>query len=128
MLSAERRDQLACCYNDSMLVTNRWYRFSLRTLFIAIAVVGVAAGWLVRESQFIQARREFMAQADRERQGLIGFVHYASSPTIPVWRMWLGDSAESRVILPATWSNADLEKAKRLFPEAFQIAIEEVQE
>src|SRR5690349_18838372 len=37
----------------AMTTSRRWFRFSLRTLFIALTVLGVFLGWLVVQVQWI---------------------------------------------------------------------------
>jgi hypothetical protein len=36
----------------------RWFRFSLRTLFVLVTVIGVAAGWLANQLNWIRQRHQ----------------------------------------------------------------------
>ena len=40
--------------------TRRWFRFSLRTLFVVVTIVGVAAGWVTYQLNWLEQRREFI--------------------------------------------------------------------
>ncbi len=43
-------------------------------------------------------------------------------PKLPVWRRWMGDEPFSVIVAPATYSNADMQRLCRLFPETVFIA------
>lgn len=87
----------------------RWIRFSLRTLFVVV-VVSAFLAWLGTEYLFVRQRQEL-------RHHLMtypadGAVH---SPTIPYWRLLMGDQAIERIEVHPT---DDYELIGWAFPEA----------
>ena len=110
-----------------MTMTNRrWFRFSLRTLFVVVTLFGVWLGW---QRHIVQERKALIAELDQidpefhhetlesleKRTGRIDTFDYAR---IPIVRKWLGDETVLRVWLPNA-ANEDLAyRAERAFPEA----------
>jgi hypothetical protein len=95
----------------------RWFRFSLRTLFIAITLFAV---WLGSELRFVEKRRQFSSDGSAEGVWKRAWV-LESEPTclftkaIPPWRRLFGDEAAAFVICR---TEAHAKDARRLFPEA----------
>ncbi len=90
----------------------RWFQYSLRTLFVVMAVVGTAMGWAWQQIKWIHERREVI----NDRNVVLHAVY--DDDRLP-WPLWL--------VLEDGWSQincaADLpphRKAQlmRLFPEA----------
>jgi hypothetical protein len=91
----------------------RWFAFSLRTLFVVVTVVAIAAYAMtvlsiVRQRQ--QASRVFPIRATYANAG------DAKRPPF-VWRM-LGAETVHVVVLEPAGTESDVEKLRRLFPEA----------
>ena len=100
----------------------RWFRWSLRTMFVVVTVVAVLLGW---ELKFIRERHEFLRHTvypflNHDRGILLVPIKPAwEQPrvTIPFWREWLGDEAHWAIYLPHA-SEEDRRRAALLFPEA----------
>jgi hypothetical protein len=104
----------------------RRLQFSLGTLFVFVTVFAVWLGW---ELKFIRERNSFLALLDDCRtaeieaaRGRFVFSWILTpayeDPVIPVWRRWLGDQAQGVIILPGNTTDAHLQTARELFPEA----------
>jgi hypothetical protein len=115
----------------TLATKRRWFRFSLRTLFVAVTVIGVWLGW---QFNFVNERRAMRAWivdhggfvdifTRPDTTGSLAIIHYSrlmgpdEEPEIPQWRRWLGDEAVNQVMMPAESSAADINRAKHLFPE-----------
>jgi hypothetical protein len=117
----------------------RWFRFSLRTLFVMVTVVAAFLGWLASEWSFVRQRRACESHLNRSylaREGG-GAAPYPNSmflspepvpgwgealsrkPTIPFWRKWLGDEPFGIVCVPLRWPEYEVVRIRALFPEAF---------
>ena len=105
----------------------RWFKFSLRTLFVVVTVV---ACWLGYAIPWINQRHAFLAQPD------LIFEFNDSPPTTsnrwgnnwPVFAprgLWLlGERGLVSVWLPpSAWSPARQAQAERLFPEALLLNV-----
>jgi len=121
---------------------NRCYRlrFSLRTLLVAVAAVGILLGWLISDWRFARERWSWFTRLNAQAAEGGGVCTWAAVqcdgcelpkepqwregaywrlPTIPFWRRWLGDETFSLVKAPDSWSKDDAMKLRSLFPEAF---------
>ena len=84
----------------------RWFRFSLRTLFVLVTIVGVAAGWTARQLNWIRERHDFL---NRHPQV------YGEPDRKGPWPLRLfGEKTYSVLTVPSSAAHA----AKRLFPES----------
>jgi len=98
----------------------RWFRYSLRTLFMVVTVTGAATGWLLREWRFVAQRQAAIAQAWEIFDPAPPFkskleVANRSKPRIAFWRTLMGDKAISVI---TTEPEQDLAQLKALFLEA----------
>jgi hypothetical protein len=104
----------------------RWFRYSLRTMFVIVTLFAFWLGW---ELKFIRDRRAFVAAMDELRTAEIQkstsafglnftWTNQISGASIPFWRRWLGDEPQTVIALPRTSTEDDRETAVRLFPEA----------
>jgi hypothetical protein len=101
-------------------------------MFVAVTLFALWLGW---ELKFIRDRRSFLKSMDELREaelaqaatgltvafGGLGWTFQgapAVAVRIPFWRRWLGDEPQIELILPQSSTDADMENAKRLFPEA----------
>lgn len=110
-------------------------RFSLRTFFIAITLIAVISACPLNRIQ----QRRFESRWIEQNGGSVEVfvrpepitvapgMYYQSyqrvlgpeiEPEIPKWRRWLGDETYNQIYLPPGNSQSDLERARRLFPEA----------
>jgi hypothetical protein len=115
---------------------HRWFRFSLRTLIVAIALMPMIVSLPLYPIQRRRLERIWIEQHGGTVDVFVrplpivdldSGLYYQSyqrlmgpeiEPEIPKWRRWLGDEAYNQINLPAGSSGADLERTKRLFPEA----------
>jgi len=100
----------------------RWFRFSLRTLFVVMTLAGALIGWLVWELRYIHDRTAMRGWILQHGGGVPKPAAILNLPNpatrIPFWRELLGDETAPVVILPPGLLTADLEQIKRTFPEA----------
>jgi hypothetical protein len=100
--------------------TRRWFQFSLGTMFVVVTVAAVVVGW---ELKLIRERRSLLQSIVDENRGKV-FAPYArfasvKKATIPSWREWLGDKAVGDVTFFDYATDAEVEKARLAFREAF---------
>ena len=92
----------------------RWFRFSLRTLFVLVTIIGVAAGWVEQQLNWIRQRHTFLQAHDRS---------LLCSDTRPApWQLRVfGEPGYEHQMLMI--EQKYLQQAKELFPEvdSFQV-------
>ena len=90
----------------------RWFRFSLRTLFVVVALVAVALSWFLMEVRGrIHQRREFILAVDSLTPTGVYDVGSRRSPGL----LWLfGEQGVGTIYTAQRYEAA----ATRLFPEA----------
>ena len=105
----------------------RWFRFSLRTMFVMVTAGGLLAGWLVYELNWIRQRHAFLAKNEALRLSRVGVGSTSESDLKAPGLLWLFGETGNFVVVCVEGSSvdslteADLEtirEAKRLFPEA----------
>jgi hypothetical protein len=106
----------------------RWFRFSLRTLFMLVTIIGVGYGvfLFLKEARLVYQRRQFVAKLEADAKSLKGLSDASAEPsplknpdrTLPPIRRYLGDHSYSRIVLPISYSQTDVDQAVALFPEA----------
>jgi len=102
-------------------------RFTLRTLFVAIACLGVWLGCEVRTFRTVRERNEWLEHIVAKSATIVSSndARASAAPNVPVpeisWlRRLLGDRAISTISISVDekdWER-DFEKTKALFPEA----------
>lgn len=91
---------------------HRWLRFSLRTLFVLVTIVGVAAGWMACQLNWIRERHAFLSRYPQS---------YGEPDRKGPWPLRLfGEKTYSVLTVPSSAEHA----AKRLFPES-QIRVDD---
>jgi hypothetical protein len=86
-------------------------RFSLRTLFVLIALIAIPLGWSIRQLDWIRRRHEFLNRDDLP----IWYEGFWGSELDCPWYLRLfGEHART----PITVKKDHVEEAIRLFPEA----------
>jgi len=92
----------------------RWFRFSLRTMFVLLTILGVFLGWLTVQFKWIHDRHEAQHWLQSKLNALI-----INSPSrSPPWPLKiLGEPKVDVIWIPLNESTR-LEELKRLFPEA----------
>jgi len=100
----------------------RWFRFSLRTLFVVVTVFACALGWTYAVARRVWERERLIEEVGRNPIGLVS-THAPSDftdlPSAP-WSIRLfGGRTVGRFILPASqYTEADRQRIQDLFPEA----------
>ena len=96
----------------------RRFHFSLRTLFVVVAITGIWLGW----QRHLVSERKKILQWLELNQGFAYFEdkRFAGVPaTIPFWRLWMGDQAYTSIALRQGYVSVEEEaRTKTLFPEA----------
>jgi hypothetical protein len=87
----------------------RCFRFSLRTLFVTVALAAVPLGWVAYQLNWIRQRHAFL-----ERAGVVQYPPVAVDRPLP-WSLRL--FGESQQFLIGV-QHEDLELVQQLFPEA----------
>jgi len=101
----------------------RWFRFSLRTLFVLVAVLGLSLVWLGMQLKWIRERSEARQWIDQHTSRMLHFGDCKENERpFPIGLRLLGEREVREIWLAeSTMSNDDLEHVKRiakLFPEA----------
>jgi hypothetical protein len=106
-----------------IITTRRWFRFSLRTLFLVITVFAVWLGYYfnwIRERHQVLEGVEFAAKIVESRNGVIGFV--PPPHAFPLSLTILGEQSINAIAIPGSKTDpgneAKLASFARLFPEA----------
>jgi hypothetical protein len=99
----------------------RSFQFSLRTMFILLTATAVIC-WLTLEIMFVRERQAWLRN-ERQSHSLIKSASEWLGPVpetarVPSWRRMLGDEAIVKIGLATGSNQADLDRAKKLFPEA----------
>jgi hypothetical protein len=106
--------------------SRRWFRFSLRTIFVVVTVFAVWLGW---ELKFIRDRKVFLKWVD-ETSGSYGTKSewairpnnpFSNTPDVAKWRRWLGDDATIAITLGPGYTKDEAARMWRLFPEAINL-------
>jgi uncharacterized membrane protein YecN with MAPEG domain len=99
-----------------------WFRFSLRTLFIVVAIFG---GWLSWELQVVRERQKMRVWISQHHGFTVGFPTQGMMlrpqgllSRFPRYRHLLGDEPVMHIGLHEPIPISDLEEIDRLFPEA----------
>src|SRR5436190_21469206 len=92
----------------------RWFRFSLRTLFVVVTVIGIGAGWVAYQLNWIRQRHEFAKRYDSKSVFYDIFIVDGKSAKCPWCLRLFGEEAHPYL----TVKKERMEEANRLFPEA----------
>jgi len=108
----------------------RWFRFSLRTLFV---VVTVFACWLGYEMYWIRQRQivvgDPQVQNTRYHLGVTIYGkprqrHIRRMYSVAPWPLnWLGEPGYCDVVLKKGTSDGEVARVRRLFPEAENVVV-----
>jgi hypothetical protein len=91
----------------------RWFRFSLRTLFIVLTAVFLWLGWTVSA---IRERKQLLAELVKEGRGVIDYD--PSNSSLPWHRRALGDTYLMMVDFSPDTPDEMIERVRKTFPEA----------
>jgi hypothetical protein len=119
-LRGSRRDPIDSLAMQTTISTrHRWFRYSLRTMFVVMTAFAVWLGW---QSFTVRARR--LSIETIEAGGGLVYVYdpdYPLQPTrprIPFWRPWFGDQVIDEITLAEGSDARQLEWSQAQFPEA----------
>jgi hypothetical protein len=106
------------CLNEPKMTDTkpkrRWFRFSLRTLFVMVTIIGVAAGWAGYQLNWIRQRHAFISNSPPK---IVGLVAGRNDPTFKSpWTLNLFGEEPIRKLLGV--QEQYVSEAKALFPEA----------
>jgi hypothetical protein len=93
----------------------RWFRYSLRTLFVVVTLVAVLAGGLAWELHAAQERRAGL-QWIEDRGGEV--IYKTSTRKMPLWRRLADNPEIAFIILGASFTESDKCRIGAQFPEA----------
>jgi hypothetical protein len=106
----------------------RWFRFSLRTMFVVVTIVGVGYGIFLfqKQASLVHQRHQFVVKLEEDAKQLKGMSAASAelSPlknpdrTLSPIRRYLGDHNYSRLVLPFSYNQTDIDQAVALFSEA----------
>lgn len=106
----------------------RWLRFGLRTLFLVTTIACVAL-WLGREMQLVQERQALRDHLKAKQESVFVAADWPDFSTRPIevsrLRRWMGDEAVVAINLPPGSTEAEVNHARKLFPEAVGIRVSE---
>jgi len=104
-------------------------RFSLRTLFVLVAIIGVALGWLERERRIVNERNRLIVDIRDSFHGRrMSFDDETAEMSSGIkgdrttWlRSQFGDDDFGLILLPADASDDLIRRAKSTFSHAYQM-------
>ncbi len=93
----------------------RWFRFSLRSLFVVVTLVALLAGWVASSLNWIRDRRDFVGEGGE----MNAIIHtqpgqFVEAPSL----LWVFGEEGAQFLVLSTDDESDFRKAQRLFPEA----------
>ena len=104
------------------LLARRWFRFGLRTLFVALTIPGVWLGW---ELHVVRERKAMRAWLDEHHCQVMGvprkgvmLVPSGQLSQFPKYRTYFGEDRVYWIILREQLPAAVIENIQTIFPEA----------
>ena len=94
----------------------RWFRFSLRTMLVVVALLAVLLGWVGSQVNRIKGRRN--ALADRLVIGKWQHRDDGFTPSPPTPLNWMGESGVFWILLDDRAGADDRDRYIALFPES----------
>jgi hypothetical protein len=94
--------------------SRRW-SFTLRTLFVVVTIAALGAAWIAWEYRTARARYRYLYVDEVSR---ITSAFDPAKNELSFLRRYFGDTTMMSIWLPIGSTAADIEKARRLFPEA----------
>lgn len=103
---------------ENLKPRHRWYRFSLRTLFVLFTILSLPLGWIGYQLNWIRERESFRrahfaAEYNEEPEILVDL----PTPNPPEPLQWFGERGTTAWRVKAL-SKTEIQEAQRLFPEA----------
>ena len=99
----------------------RWFRWSLRTLFVLVLLLAIPLGWLAAQFKWIKDRHEALHSLEQSRRAFIldwdsSFVH--DPDDVLPWSLRLFGENSVRQIFILHGQESELKSLRLLFPEA----------
>ena len=99
----------------------RWFRFSLRTMFVVVTVVACWLGWNLHQvrqrEKFLSLPRIITFEGSMPSSGL-GKSSFALTPGVPfAWKVFGAKHVHCMVLDKNTFDEAEFQRARALFPE-----------
>jgi hypothetical protein len=95
----------------------RWFRFSLRTLFVVVTVAAIAVGWVVYHLDWMRQRRQALESHAILVPVACDFGLGQCRTPWPLWILGEADVGAVSFALPSSTSDEEVERIRRLFPE-----------
>ena len=105
---------------DSPKPKRRWFRYSLRTMFVVVTLV---CGWLWWQLRIVHQRRgmlKWIEQCGCHTANSYNWQGLGLPNPVPVWRQWMGDTQVDFIMFREdnTPDKEQLERIRRLFSES----------
>jgi hypothetical protein len=94
---------------------HRWFRFSLRALFVLVTLVALSAGWVSWSTIWIRDRRAFVRD-DGDTNAII--YNQPGQSVVAPSLLWLFGEEGAQFVVLFGEDESDFSDARRLFPEA----------
>ena len=97
----------------------RWFRFSLRTLFVLVTAIAVFIGWNLWQVRQRQEYFRLFSVDDENVEGLISLRVVGEEPKLSFVWILLGAKPQEKINLSREkYSDDDIRRIESLFPEA----------
>jgi hypothetical protein len=97
----------------SAILNRLHFRFSLRTLLIAVAICGATCGWIAVQRRWVRDRQEIAATYRWSK------VYGRNKQPMPPWPLgFFGEQGCATIWLSEEITDQELDRIKKLFPEA----------
>ncbi len=97
----------------------RWFRFSLRTLFVLMTLLCVWLGWNVYQVRQREAVLQYLQQHQIYMEATNPYLVHPWRRSLPFMWSWLGAKPVGYIMLPVSlYSDGDCRTVQQLFPEA----------
>jgi hypothetical protein len=105
----------------------RWFRFSLRTLFVVVVVLSMPLSWLGWNWQIVRERRDCITTAGVSHPNEDIWICELSAryEPAPFPRNWLGDSLQTWIVVNSELGPDVYARIKHAYPEAKVVSRED---
>lgn len=113
----------------------RWFRFSLRSLFVVMGFMCVGVGWLASEYNIVRKRAIERLRIESTGGEFLDLIPMYSAaiiegdwpgryerPQIAIWRSLMGDRPVAGILLPSPCTDVEFAALQQLFPELKEVS------